>query len=88
MDFIKFYEKKQKQNQIPLLLDQGKRYMRDMNHWRSWKPFAKWKMSIQASKLIIYKITRSFIIEEKKVKMLHFLYNCIFDSTNKQSSSE
>ena len=38
--------------------------------------------------MIIYKITRSFIFEEKKSKMLHFLYNYIFDNTNKQSSSE
>ena len=42
----------------------------------------------QASNLIILKITRSFIFKEKEAKMLHYLYNCIFDSTDKRSSSE
>ena len=37
---------------------------------------------------IINKITRSLIFEEKKSRILHFLYNCIFDCTNKQSLTE
>ena len=35
---------------------------------------------------MINKITRGFIFEAKKAKMSHFIYNCIFDSTNKCSS--